>query len=165
MKSIILMLVGCLASTVWAQVPPNMDTAKWQQLKTYVITDGTPIQTAFDLYYSLSDIQPPDTNKDHQAEYFSAVGNLNDSGQFQVTEYQVVSEHWDLSQNGTMWTIDQWVLRVNLQGALIDARHNRIVETVDRQVLDHESSAVSPTEGLQVWTQKLSDWESRVPTH
>lgn len=153
------MMVNLGGDAFAANVPPGFDAAKWQQLIAKVIKNGTAQDTPDGTLMELSNIVPNDLTKPHHADYISALGGRDSSGNFGVAEMYDVSENWRI-QNGN-WNIDQWIWTISSEGDLLAISHSTLVETMDGLVLSDDSvatGAVTDAAELAHWGQVLNQW-------
>lgn len=74
----------------------------------------------------------------HRAEYVNLWGYQDSLGVFQPGYVTMVSENWPVEADGN-WHIDQWIFRFRLDGSVIEASHNQLVETMSRSVLEYKT--------------------------
>lgn len=164
MKLVLAALIGWTVSiasiTAQAQMPPDFDAAKWQQITAETLAKGSLMQTPYNYYKTLSYLNPADLSKAHTADYFSAVGNFDNQQKFVVDHFEIVSETWTIDAQKN-WNIDQWIFVVSVDGSLTNGDHNFIVEDAGGRVLVVKTISSTPDERLQGWSERLSEWENR----
>ncbi len=109
---------------------PTADDAAWQKIVDAVKAKGkyTAEQPPFKPgTFSLEDAVG-DAKADHTVDKASALGALNEDGQFETMGFVFGSQDWKLGADGN-WKLDSWVFETNVYGELAEAVH--IVAVLD----------------------------------
>ena len=116
--------------------------AHWQELVAKVRALGTctPTDGNIPSTYGLEDVRGP-KDAAHVANYINEWGYTDSHGQFQAGEVTLVSEQWTIPADGN-WHIDQWLFRMDMDGAVGARAHITLVETKDGQVLADDAEAL-----------------------
>ncbi len=171
MRAILLSAIFCfsLLSTgpaSAANTPPGFEAARWEKLWKLVAFIGEKMDFGDNQQLRhFKNIVPENKQAPHKADYFSAIGQLDEFGKFHAREISVVSEDWRKQENGN-WEIEQWIFQVRLNGELRSVRHALIIETPEGSVLDVQelpSGAVDSPEELARWGAKLNEWYRLYP--
>lgn len=91
--------------------------------------------------FGLADIRGP-KEADHDSDYVNVWG-YGTRAYFRPRHATLVSEAWRVRADGH-WSIDQWILWVDLDGVLTRALHQVIIETRDRTVLEVQDDPLTP---------------------
>jgi|GEM_PF-2375772 hypothetical protein len=162
MKSVMALLFAmCLPVLAVAQPSWQEQQSQWNELKSYVLNHGERVVNNYGVFMTLSDVTPSDVTQPRQAEYLSAVGGLNELGQFVVSQFHGVSETWTLKDAKT-WKIEQWIFMADLEGQLFKAEHRVIVEGFDGTVYEVTTIPEQVKGLLSAWDQKLAEWRARI---
>lgn len=157
-------------SADWGEIPSKpayaVDQARWMEMMKKLVKDGER-GTYGDSHgvISLSRINPPDTAKTRQADYFSLLGVIS-NGQFHPMMTSFVSEKWELTTKAdtgeNIWKIDQWLYSMDLAGAPQSASHRVMIQTLERRVLDitdTPDSGVNSAKAHKKWTELMALWQ------
>ena len=161
MKVVVVLVFLFSGISFASALPPGFDLAKYQALSTKAAEKGELLEAPDGLSYKiLSRIDPADTSKPHDAEYFSVLGANDSQGRFSIVEISMVSEDWRKRSNGD-WEIEQWLWSAATDGILQSVGHYLLVETAEGSVLDDKALPVGkpddPAE-LSRWETKLEEW-------
>ncbi len=144
-------------SPLMTQVPAGFDTQAWSNWILAVVATGTPTEMPNGIYLTKARIEPADSTKTHQADYFSTVGGFRPDGSFAVDHVEGVSETWTIATDGQR-DIDQWLFSVSRDGDLLRTLHMRLVETEEGQVLQDDVVPSTADESMARWIAQLDSW-------
>lgn len=147
-------------SAVTSAVTPSatFEPMRWEKLVGHAVQNGSPMEGPHGLTYLVLTIRvPDDTTVDRTADYFSAVGGYDRSGNFGVARAEVVSEVWSTDRDDN-WNVEQWQFVVSSSGELRTARHAVMVQTKLGRVLDYKTLRTTPDEDNASWARKLQAW-------
>lgn len=129
----------------------------WDKLIDIVQKKGHVLESAYGDYLFLQQIEPSDVTQAHVANYFSLVGGRDAAGQFNFGRIEVVSEDWQINQDGH-WVIDQYLYRISPEGEIISGGHVEMIQTKDRIVLKHEFVELGENAVKSNWQRILNNW-------
>lgn len=157
------------AAPDWGEIPSKpayaVDKARWMEMMKKLVADGER-GTYGDShgFITLSQVNPPDTSKSRQADYFTLLGIIA-NGNFHPQMTSFVSEKWELAVDPAtgqqIWKIDQWIFSMALDGTPQSASHGQMTQTLDRRVLDSKhfpDSGVESPKAHKKWTELMALW-------
>lgn len=166
------LMAGSLSASAapdWGEIPSKpayaVDKARWMKMMESLVKDGER-GTYGDShgFITLSQVNPPDTSKSRQADYFTLLGIIA-NGNFHPQMTSFVSEKWELAVDPatgqTIWKIDQWIYSMALDGTPRSASHGQMTQTLDRRVLDSKhfpNSGVESPNAHKKWTELMALW-------
>lgn len=134
--------------------------SQWEKLNQIIVQTGTPTETEYGTYMSLTNIRPIGSDGSRQADYVSAVGGYDDLGNFHAGRLEGVSELWQLNADGN-WFVDQWLFRVSLEGEVDWLAHYHMVQKPNGNIVSHDSLIVDDDEGESKWHTWVEEWYVR----
>ena len=145
------LLVALTALTIFFGQTP------WGHLVEKAAQSDYVLHTPYGDYHVLKHIVPEDTAQTHDAEYFSAVGGMF-KGKFYTDHVEMVSEHW--VREGNIWTVDQWLFTVSINGELLRTSHNNLREDMNGTVLPSPyPPAPTEAEAGEMFKKIGKEWE------
>tara|TARA_B110001454_G_scaffold181094_1_gene174983 strand:+ start:35127 stop:35654 length:528 start_codon:yes stop_codon:yes gene_type:complete len=139
----------------------SVQIRNWNKLLDIVQKKGHLLETEYGDYLFVEHVEPVDKTQAHVANYFSLVGGKDAGGQFNFGRIEVVSENWQLDQEGN-WVIDQYLYRISPEGEIISASHVDMVQSKDRLVLKYNSSGLDEAASKSNWQRILNNWYVQV---
>lgn len=136
----------------------------WQELVAKIAAHGTytPGESRIPAYIGLSDVRGPKSGP-HLADYATIFGYADADGVFHASYATLVSENWRVEAVSGNWEIDQWILRVEMDGTIYRADQYLLVKTRDHIVLEHKQSAPSAAALQAKWQTLLAHWRAYTP--
>ncbi|WP_413612439.1 hypothetical protein [Bdellovibrio sp. HCB-110] len=161
-KFLVVLVLSLFSIFSSAAVPTNIDAQKWNELLNQVQLNGLSSSYPNGVYLSVSNIVPNDPTKDHQADYLSTVGFVDDNGNYNPRHVEAVSETWTLDAEGN-WHVDQWIFLIGIEASIQKAYHREIVKTPSGMVTKLETIATTSEEENAKWSDLLEAWFRRMP--
>lgn len=173
MKAAILSFLIVLISTAGAYAndymgalnPPTTQDSQnqrnWNKFLDIVEHTGKILEAQYGDYLFIESIDPEDKSKSHYANYFSLVGGLDSNGKFHFNRIEVVSENWQLKEDGN-WHIDQYLFRLSPDQEIMSSMHIDMVQTLTHTVIKHDYIEMDEVQSKQEWARLRNDWYARI---
>lgn len=161
-KFLVVLVLSLFSIFSSAAVPTNIDSQKWNELLNQVQLNGLSSSYPNGVYLSVSSIVPNDPSKDHQADYLSTVGSVDENGNYIPHHVEAVSETWKLDAEGN-WNVDQWIFVVGIDGDIQTVYRRELVKTPEGMVTKLETISTTPEEEHTKWSDLLIQWFNQMP--
>lgn len=152
--SLVILLAGITAQ---AAIPSDFDSGKWTILLNRTVAQGQGMQTQYGDFKTLTRIAPNNEQAAHTADYFSLVGGTDTDGVFHAGHVEVVSENWQIDQNGN-WDIHQWQYVVSMNGDVTQYAQVHLVEKQNREVVSDDYIPTTDAQALTNLSLLLKQW-------
>lgn len=138
--------------------PVDFDPLKWNKIITHIHQKGETMDTPDgELRYLQSSDQ--DDPKFRHVEYLTLRGKYGKFSRYFAEDITLTDEYWQ-SEDGEVWTADQWHYYISPRGDL-NAISRRRFTSRNGVISNSERVPVGPVdapEQLQKWSDKLARW-------
>lgn len=161
-KFLVVLVLSLFSIFSSAAVPTHIDAQKWNELLNQVQLNGLSSSYPNGVYLSVSNIVPNDPTKNHQADYLSTVGFVDENGNYIPHHAEAVSETWTLDTEGN-WNVDQWIFVVGIDAGIQTVYRREIVKTPEGMITKLETISTTSEEEYTKWSDLLNQWFNRMP--